>query len=208
VVGSLNLLHACATRLLKRFVWLGTALEYKSQAAPLDETAPLEPLDPYGASKLTAWRSANSFFEREQLPLVTLRLFPVYGPREDAEKLVPFLCKAACKGEALRLERADSVTDYLHVSDAAAAVGHAIEGPLKDGEAYNVASERGVTQRELAEKIFACVGKKPAYVPVEAVASGLPLIGKAVKLRATGWSPRVDLDAGLKQTFEWYQARA
>jgi nucleoside-diphosphate-sugar epimerase len=119
-----------------RFVQVGTAFEYRPQALPMDESAPLEAPNLYGASKAAGWMLLDALHRLEGLPLVTLRPFSIYGPGECPAKLVPYTILRALAGEPIRLTLGSQVRDYVFVEDLVEAVRLGLTAPRAVGRVY------------------------------------------------------------------------
>jgi len=102
---------------VERFLYVGSALEYGPQAQPMDESAPLGAPNLYGASKAAGWMLLDTLHRLEGLPLITFRLFGMYGPGERAEKLVPYVMSQASRDEPVRLTLGSQMRDHVFVED-------------------------------------------------------------------------------------------
>ena len=119
---------------VQRFVYVGSAFEYRPQAHPMDESTPLGAPNLYGASKAAGWMMLDSLFRLEGLPLVTLRPFSVYGPGENPAKLVPYVIAQALQSEPIRLTLGSQVRDYVFVDDVVDALRLGLTGPASPGQ--------------------------------------------------------------------------
>ena len=203
-VGAVRLLSAIRRRhaagtLDPVVVIVGSAMQYgvhEPAAMPLDESAPQRPAGTYGASKTAQEDAALAYHRSAGLRVICTRSFNHSGIGHGAAYLLPSLVARARKIAAgapgpLVLGN-DAVRDYLHVTDVTNAyVALAERGT--PGEAYNVASGRGISVRQLAEDVLLRAGvhadisttpslARPYDIPV--------LIGSPAKLMAaTGWTP-------------------
>ncbi|MCH7874341.1 MAG: GDP-mannose 4,6-dehydratase [Gemmatimonadetes bacterium] len=176
-------------------------------ARPRVETDALLPCSPYAASKVGAETAALEVGRRTGLRVVIVRAFPHTGRGQDHRFVIPFFARrlqeAKRSGDAtVRVGNLEPVRDFLHVSDVVEAYTLLLTRGVP-GEIYNVASGRGVSIREVFERIAALVGAAASAEtdPRLTRRSDIPyLVGNAEKLRlATGWSPRVDLDTALEE---------
>jgi nucleoside-diphosphate-sugar epimerase len=146
------------------------------------------------------------------LPVVTARIFMVYGPgQRDLGKLVPYTVLALLRGERARFSSGRRPVDWVYVDDVVDGLIALAAAPGIEGERLDLGSGELVTVREVAERLAAIAG--PA-----AAAAGLgfgeladrpfePSPGAGVErtLELAGWRPAVSLDDGLRRTFEWYR---
>jgi len=177
----------------------------------MDEEHPLNPRSPYAATKAGADRLAYSYFVTYELPVVIVRPFNNYGPRQHPEKVVPRFITQALREEPLTIHGDGHASrDWLFVDDDAEAIATLIGGPVEDvaGEVVNVATGVDLTVEEIADKVLAAldkpaslkahVGERPGQVDRH--------IGSTDKLaRLTGWRARTSFDEGLARTVAWYR---
>ena len=114
-----------------------------AELAPMDEEHPLNPRSPYAATKAGADRLAYSYFVTYGLPIVIVRPFNNYGPRQHPEKVVPRFITQALGDEPLTIHGDGHASrDWLYVDDDAEAIGAVIDAPIDDiaGEVLNIAT--------------------------------------------------------------------
>jgi nucleoside-diphosphate-sugar epimerase len=198
-----------------RFLHVGTGFEYRPQARPLDESTPLEAPNMYGASKAAGWMLLDALYRLEGLPLVTLRPFSIYGPGEDAAKLVPYTILQALAGDPIRLTLGSQVRDYVFVEDLVEAVRLGLTAHSAVGRVYNIGSGPAEARsvRSLVEEILEIMGaplrlcwfdrairsrRDPPYLVSDPTRAHVEL----------GWRTRVSLAEGLARTIEAYKATA
>ena len=184
----------------------GTAL-----TAPMDEEHPLNPRSPYAATKAGADRLAYSYFVTYGLPIVIVRPFNNYGPRQHSEKAIPRFVTQAFRGEPLTIHGDGHASrDWLYVDDDAEAIEAIIAAPLDAvaGEVLNVATGIDISIGEVADLVLELVGKPPAlklHVP-ERPGQVDRHIGSTEKIRRLcGWSARTSFEEGLARTVAWYR---
>jgi GDP-4-dehydro-6-deoxy-D-mannose reductase len=178
---------------------VGSAMQYGAHDVsemPLDESAEQRPVTTYAASKAAQEVAALQFFRASGMRVICTRSFNHSGVGHGARYLVPSLvqrARAIARGDERQLVLGnDVVRDYLHVSDVVSAYLLLAERGVP-GEVYNVASGRGVTVRQLAERALLDVGvtAEISTEPTLVRASDIPiLVGSPDKLtRDTGWVP-------------------
>lgn len=151
LTGTLSIAKGAVAARLRRFVGIGTCFEYDLSVGTLAVDTPLAPDTPYAAAKVAAFTMLKSWFATSEVEFLWARLFYLYGAREDARRLVPYLHKQLRAGEAAALTSGTAVRDYLDVDKAAellvADITSTRVGPT------NICSGVGITIRALAEKI-------------------------------------------------------
>lgn len=214
IEGTVNVLEACRECGVERLVHTSTSECYGSaRTVPMDETHPLQGQSPYSASKIGADKMAESYGCAFDLPVITLRPFNTFGPRQSLRAIIPTLLAQMLSPECdrVRLGRREPVRDFTFVSDTAAAFVTAATAPLETarGKLYNLGTGRGVSIGELAEMALSLTGcRKPLE---EAAERRRPeksevsrLISNPEKIqRELGWEAQVSLEEGLKKTADW-----
>jgi nucleoside-diphosphate-sugar epimerase len=193
----------------KRCLFTGTSAEYDwtgSQA--LEEyTTPLRPVSLYGSCKLGLYWSLAGFFEQEKVSWSWARLFNPFGPGEDARRLIPKTCLRLLRGEQIDFDAGVSLRDFLPVADTGSAMVAVLQSGITG--AVNIGSGQAVTIRELIEKL-AVYCKRPDAVRFEAAPANAKkdiVVADTKRLRnECGWQPSMDLDKGLQQTCQWWEA--
>lgn len=207
VTSSLQLAMRLPSWGCQRLVVVGTCLEYQLTGLPLSETTPLQPHSLYAASKAALSLMLQELGSLTGVAVTWLRLFYQYGPYEDVRRLVPGVTRSLLHGQPAQISPGEQLRDYLHVQDVAAAIVAVIDAGLTGS--VNVGSGNPVTIRLIAEtigQILNCpelvhVGAFP-YAPNEpmSVCANVDRL-----LRSTSWRPTYDLEAGLRQTVDWWR---
>src|SRR5438552_8436815 len=163
VEGKQILLDAIRETPVERFVLISSSEVYgTARYAPMDEGHPLEPRSPYAGTKAGADRLAYSYFVTYGLPIVIVRPFNNYGPRQHPEKVVPRFITQALSDEPLTIHGDGHASrDWLYVFDDAEAIAAVVDAPLEDvaGEVINVATGVDVSVADVAGLVLSPVGK-------------------------------------------------
>ena len=210
VFGTFVLLEAArqAPR-LRRFVQISTDEVYGSvPTGHSTETDELRPRNPYSASKAGADRLAYSYFATYNVPVVITRASNNYGPYQFPEKVIPLFITNAIDHLPLPLYGDGlNVRDWLHVLDHCRGVDLLIEQGAV-GEVYNIGGGNEVKNVDLTHDILKLAGRPTSLIKPVADRPGHDrrYALDTSKLRALGWAPQVEFEAGLAQTVEWYRA--
>src|SRR6476469_8660421 len=166
VEGTQILLDAIRRAPVERFLLISSSEVYgTAETAPMDERHPLEPRSPYAATKAGGDRLAYSYFVTYDLPIVIVRPFNNYGPRQHPEKVVPRFITQALTGAPLTIHGDGHASrDWLYVDDHAEAIEALIETPVDEiaGEVVNVATGVDISVAEIAELVLEAVGDTSA----------------------------------------------
>ncbi len=208
ISGTLNVLEA--SRECARFIHTSTSEVYGSaRKTPMDETHPLNPQSPYAASKLAADALAQSYFLSFGLPVVTLRPFNTFGPRQSQRAVIPSLIRQALTEKTIKVGDLTTKRDLMFVADTVEAFIAAAEKG-RAGQVYNAGTGRSVTIRSVLDYILKEVGPRDiASDPMRARPADSEvrdLVCNAAKLKTdTGWEPKTSLTKGLSRTIEWWR---
>jgi dTDP-glucose 4,6-dehydratase len=211
VEGTQILLDAIREQPVERFLLVSSSEVYGTAVrAPMDEGHPLEPRSPYAATKAGGDRLAFSYHVTYGLPVVIVRPFNNYGPRQHPEKVVPRFVTQALSGEPLTIHGDGHATrDWLYVDDTAGAIEALIDAPLDTvaGEVVNVATGTDISVLEIAELVLDAVGSGGGVVHLDERPGQVDRhIGSTERLaRLTGWRASVSFEEGLEQTIAWYR---
>ena len=166
VEGTQILLDAIREAPVERFILISSSEVYgTAETAPMDEEHPLNPRSPYAGTKAGADRLAYSYFVTYELPIVIVRPFNNYGPRQHPEKVIPRFITQALRDEPLTVHGDGHASrDWLYVDDDAEAIEAVIEAPLDAvaGEVLNVATGIDISVSEIADKVLDALGKERA----------------------------------------------
>ncbi len=177
----------------------------KQSYTPIDENHPLQPSLIYGATKLAGELYCGVMAREYGLKTVILRYSDLYGPglgRDNAP--VVFLQKALAGLPLLVRGGGKQVRSYLFVTDAAQAVKQAIENPAAQGMVFNVGGQETITIMNLAAKAKEITGSNSEIISEEGwIDEREYLIDSTVARSILGFSPRVDLNNGLRKTLAW-----
>ena len=212
VQGTRVLLDAIREKPVDRFILISSSEVYgTAEFAPMDEEHPLNPRSPYAATKAGADRLAYSYWVTYDLPIVVVRPFNNYGPRQHPEKVVPRFITQALRDLPLTIHGDGHASrDWLYVDDDAEAIEAIISAPVDRvaGEVLNVATGVDIAVADIADLVLDAVGKPSSLKVHERERPGQVdrHIGSTEKMqRLTGWTARTSFAAGLERTVAWYR---
>jgi NAD dependent epimerase/dehydratase len=213
VMGTLNVLLAGREAGLERLVHTSTSEVYgTAQRVPIDETHPLQGQSPYSASKIGADKLAESFYRSFDLPVVTLRPFNTYGPRQSARAVIPTIITQALTQEAVNLGNLQARRDLTYVSDTVAGFLRAGEAVGIEGQEINLGTGTETSIADLAGQIIALIGRPveiqvdPQRLRPEKSEVHRLLSDPTRAHQLLGWEAQVGLEEGLQRTIAWIQS--
>ncbi len=210
IVGTLNVLEAARRCGVARVVHTSTSEVYGTALrVPIDETHPLQGQSPYSASKIAADKLAEAYYRSFRTPVVTLRPFNTFGPRQSARAFIPTIISQALGQQAIRLGSLTPERDMTFVTDTvagfmAAAVTPGIEGMtinLGTGETHSVGwfANRSLTLLGIEKPI---VQERERMRPEHSEVLKL-VSDNRIAREKLNWSPQISLDEGLRQTIDF-----
>lgn len=213
IQGLLNLLQAGLEQGIEKFLVTSTSEVYgTAQYVPIDEDHPLQAQSPYAASKIGADYLAQSFYRSFGLPVIIVRPFNTYGPRQSARAIIPTIITQLLAGQKkIQLGATHPTRDFVFVQDT-------VEGFIRlaqtktFGKAVNIATGRETQIAELAQRLIQEINPqarisldnqrlRPEQSEVDR------LLGSNRRLQElTAWTPGLSLDKGLRTTIHWLKA--
>lgn len=212
VKGTLNVLQAARDLDLERVVVTSTSEVYGTALyVPIDEKHPRQGQSPYSATKIGADAMADAYHRSFDLPVVTVRPFNTYGPRQSARAIIPTIITQLLAGVGeLKLGSVTPTRDLNYVADTVAGFIALAECDSAIGRDVNVGSGSEISVGDLAAKLIGITGSEAHIVtdevrlrPGKSEVERL-LASNALACELTGWKPEVPLDEGLRRTVEWF----
>ena len=210
VEGTLNVLQAAREAGIERLVHTSTSEVYgTARYVPIDEAHPLQGQSPYSASKIGADKLVEAFHLSFNVPVVTVRPFNTFGPRQSARAVIPTIITQCLSEETVRLGNVHPTRDLNYVTDTVEGFLLAASVPAAVGQTINLGSGREISVGELARLIARLIGRplviesdeqrlRPDKSEVERLVADNKLAHALL-----GWQPAVNLEDGLKYTIEW-----
>lgn len=209
--GTLHVLEAARTLGLKKVIVTSTSEVYgTAQYAPIDEKHPLQGQSPYSASKIAADKMAEAYFRSFDVPVVTLRPFNTYGPRQSARAVIPTIISQVLSGtDTIRLGSLEPQRDLTFVTDTAEAFALALEKQGIEGETIHFGQGEAISVGDLAQLCLKVTGSSAsieqdaARVRPDKSEVGLLLCNPHKANSLLGWSPKVRLQQGLEKVTDF-----
>jgi len=158
--GTFNILKSCVDNDIEKVIYASSAAVYgEPEYTPIDEIHPLNPISPYGASKLAGEKLGFAYYHTYGIPFVSMRIFNTYGPRQPRYVMFDFLKKLKNNPKKLEvLGTGEQIRDYCYVADMAKVFLLAAENEAAVGEAFNIAGGNPISIKELAELMVRIMG--------------------------------------------------
>ncbi len=206
--GTLNLLDASKNIGLESFVFISTSDVYGGNKSPFREDQPIDPINPYALSKAAAELVCKMYHKTFGVPVVILRSFLTYGPRQKTELLIPEVIVACLQKKEFKMTKGEQERDINYVDDLVDALVKASTSPKAVGETINIGTGKKYKIVDIVNKVLALMGN-----PIKPDIGALPYRPNEVwemycdnsKAKALlGWEPKTSLEEGLEKTVRWY----
>jgi NAD dependent epimerase/dehydratase len=212
IEGTLNVLEAARRSGVGRVVHTSTSEVYGSaQRTPIDEEHPLQGQSPYSASKIAADKLAESYYRSFNTPVVTLRPFNTFGPRQSTRAFIPTIITQALAGGTIRLGALTPKRDMTYVTDTVEGFILAATAAGIEGETINLGTGEMFSIGDFAGRILALMGSKariecdPARKRPDASEVTALVSDNSKAQRLLGWKPGMALDGGLRATIDFIE---
>jgi NAD dependent epimerase/dehydratase len=210
IIGTLNMLLAARELGVERLIHTSTSEVYGTALrVPIDESHPLQGQSPYSASKIGADKLAESFHLSYGLPVVTIRPFNTFGPRQSARAVIPALITQALTQNTIHLGNLEARRDFTYVSDTVMGFLKIAEAQNVEGQTINLGSGQEIRIADLVERVMALVDHRLEVVidqdrlrPQKSEVQRL-ISDNRLALQKMNWEPQVSFEDGLKMTFDW-----
>jgi NAD dependent epimerase/dehydratase len=210
IEGTLNILLAARDLKVGRLVHTSTSEVYgTARYVPIDENHPLQGQSPYSATKIAADKLAEAFYCSYGVPVVIVRPFNTYGPRQSTRAVIPTIISQCLNGDTIRLGHLHPTRDLNYVSDTVEGFIRAATADNVLGQTINLGSGREISIGNLALLIARLLGKQVQIItderrrrPEKSEVERL-LADNSKAKRLLGWEPRVSLEEGLLRTIDW-----
>lgn len=213
IEGTMNVLQAAREANVERVIHTSTSEVYGSaQYVPINEAHPLQGQSPYSASKIGADKLAEAFHLSFGLPVVTIRPFNAFGPRQSARAVIPTIISQCLAGGKVKLGSLMPTRDFNYVSNTVDAYLRCAESSSAIGKTINVGSGTKISIEELVKKIRTVLEqdiriKKENLRTRPSKSEVVRLLADNTKARTIlKWEPKVTLDDGLLKTADWIRS--
>jgi NAD dependent epimerase/dehydratase len=210
IEGAINILEACRDAGVSRLVHTSSSEVYgTAQTVPISEDHPLEAQSPYAATKVAADKLAISYQRSFDTPVVVVRPFNTFGPRQTARAIIPTIIAQALTRDVIELGSTTPTRDFLFVEDTVRGMMRCAEQPGIEGEVLNLGTGGEISVGDTAARVLELLG---VDVPItDSTARLRPPNSEVERLvadcskaeRLLGWRSTVSFDDGLQRTVDW-----
>ena len=207
IEATQRLLESYKGREIQKFVYASSSSVYGEAELPMREDSLLKPVSPYGVTKLAAENLCNLYYRNYHLPIISLRYFTVYGPRQRPDMAIHRFVRAVLNGEEITVYGDGKQTrDFTYVDEVIEATLLAAKSGVV-GEVLNIGGGGRMSVNQLIKKIEKITGKKAKLKYTEGqkgdVKDTLANITKAKEI--LNWQPTVKIEEGLEHYIAWFE---
>ncbi|MBI2630275.1 SDR family NAD(P)-dependent oxidoreductase [Candidatus Pacearchaeota archaeon] len=212
VLGTFNILQAARELGTGKVIITSTSEVYGTAIySPIDENHPLQAQSPYSASKIAAEKIAESFYKSFGVPVVIVRPFNTYGPRQSTRAVIPTIAYQALFSDKIRLGDLETKRDFNFVKDTVRGFIKVAEAENSIGEVINIGSGKTYSIREVVRMVGEILGKNTeelvefdrTKIRPEKSEVRLLLCDNTKAKNLIGWAPQYSLEQGLREVLEY-----
>lgn len=211
IMGTINLINAAKKHGFKLFINTGSSSEYGVKNRKIKESDLTAPVNDYGVTKTAATLFCQKEAIRNNLPIITFRLFSPYGYFEDKSRLIPSVITRAFENKSIELSFPRNVRDFIFIEDVVDAYMKAIGCKINPGDIFNIGTGKQRQISDVASLVLQITssnsrivwGKVKNQVRQVEPKKWEADISKIRKI--LGWQPKHELHMGLKKTIDWFK---
>lgn len=209
-IGCKNLAALFLNSPIKKFVQIGSSVEYGKTKSPQKENRfnKQKTYSIYASSKLLSTKLLLKLYKKFKFPVIIARLYLVYGPNQEANRVVPTTILNALNNKKFNCSDGTQFRDFTHINDVIDAIIKILLKKNLNGEIINIGQGKSVKIKNVINNICKFVGKgEPLFGKIklrkDEIINLYPSINKAFRL--LNWQPKINLEDGLKKTISFYK---
>jgi len=211
ILSVVNVFEYAKEHNIEKVVFASSSSVYGNPLyTPVDEEHPKNPISPYAVSKLCGEHYADYYFREYDLPITSLRFYTVYGPRGRPDMAIgKFFNYIMNDNEITIYGDGEQLRDFTYVSDIVDGLILSGEKEEAIGQVFNLGFSSPITVNKLIEKMYS-IANVPEKVKYGEKKKGDVEVTHSDTTKAKkmlNYHPKVDIDTGLRKTFEWYQKK-
>ena len=208
-IGCKNLSTHFLNSKIKKFVQIGSCIEYgKIKSPQIESNLNKKTFSIYGSAKLLSTQFLLKLFKRFNFPVTILRLYLVYGPNQDANRVIPVTIINALKNKKFNCSNGSQLRDFTYIDDIVSAIIKTLKNSKSSGEIINIGSGNPISIKKVIIKICELINSgKPQFGKIklrnDEIIKLYPNINKSRKI--LNWKSQISIEKGLKKTIRFFQ---
>ena len=207
--GCRNISEIFLRKKIKKFIQIGSSIEYGRNLSPQKENLNnTKTFSVYGKAKLMSTNYLLSLYKKHHFPVSVLRLYLVYGPYQDRNRVIPIVIDNALKSKEFDCSLGTQFRDFVYIDDVVNGIIKSLKTKKNNGQIINLGSGKPIMIKDVILKICKIIGSgKPQFGKIkfrkDEIKNLYPSIVKAKKI--VNWRPKVKINFGLKKTINFYK---
>jgi len=207
--GCRNISEIFLRKKIKKFIQIGSSIEYGRNLSPQKENLNnTKTFSIYGKAKLMSTNYLLSLYKKYSFPVSVLRLYLVYGPYQDRNRVIPIVIDNALKSKEFDCSLGTQFRDFVYIDDVVNGIIKSLKTKKSNGQIINLGSGKPIMIKDVILKICKIIGSgKPQFGRIkfrkDEIKNLYPSIVKAKKI--LNWRPKVKINFGLKKTINFYK---
>ena len=208
-IGCKNLSTHFLNSKIKKFIQIGSCIEYgKIKSPQIESNLNKKTFSIYGSAKLLSTQFLVKLFKRFNFPVTILRLYLVYGPNQDANRVIPVTIINALKNKKFNCSNGSQLRDFTYIDDIVSAIIKTLKNSKSSGEIINIGSGNPISIKKVIIKICELIKSgKPQFGKIklrnDEIIKLYPNINKSRKI--LNWKSQISIEKGLKKTIRFFQ---
>ena len=207
--GFKNLTYFFLNSKIKKFVQIGSCVEYGKMRSPQHEkNTNNKTFSIYGNAKLLSTKLSQNLYKKFNFPITVLRLYLVYGPHQDINRVIPITIQNSIKNKKFDCSNGLQLRDFTYVDDVVAAIIKTLKNEDSLGQIINIGQGKPLLVKDVINKICELLDSgRPQFGKIrlrkDEIKDLHPSIAKAKKV--LNWTPKIEIIPGLKKTINYYK---
>ena len=206
-LGCKNVSNFFLKKKIKKFIQVGSSMEYGLLKSPQKESFKCDPKSVYGKAKFLSTKYLLNLYKQKKFPATIVRLYQVYGPYQDLNRFIPVVINSCKNNKDFPCSHGRQFRDFLYINDLIDAFFLILKNPKANGEIFNIGFGRPLKIKNIIKKIlFYYKSGNPKFGIIklrrEEQMKIYPVIRKA--RRILNWKPKVNFLKGLLKTIQYY----
>ena len=209
-LGCKNICKFFIKKKIKKFIQVGSSMEYGLAKSPQKENFKCKPISVYGKSKFLTTKYLLNLYNKQEFPVTVVRLYQVYGPCQDLNRFIPIIINSCQNNINFPCSHGRQFRDFLYIDDLIKAFFLILKKPKTEGEIFNIGFGSPLKVRSIIDSILGYYKSgNPQFCKIklrkEEQMKIYPDISKAKKFLK--WKPKINFNKGLAKTIQYYNAK-
>ena len=208
-LGCKNISNFFLKKKIKKFIQVGSSMEYGLAESPQKENFKCNPKSIYGRAKFLSTNYLLNLYKKKKFPITIVRLYQVYGPYQDLNRFIPIVINSCKYNRDFPCSHGRQFRDFLYISDLIEAFFLILKNPKVNGEIFNIGFGKTLKIKNIIHKVLSYFKSgNPRFGKIklrkEEQMKIYPDISKAIRI--LNWKPKISFSKGLAKTIQYYNS--